>query len=64
MAVQVPVQTLTYRCPHCGTPVEVDATAEGSLLNCPAVGCGKPFRVALPVAEPITPPHEGGRASR
>jgi hypothetical protein len=56
MAVQTPVQTLTYRCPHCGIPVEVDATAEGSLLTCPAVGCGKPFRVALPVAEPITQP--------
>jgi hypothetical protein len=56
MAVQTPVKTLTYRCPHCGIPVEVDATAEGSLVTCPAVGCGKPFRVALPVAEPVTAP--------
>jgi hypothetical protein len=56
MTVQTPVRTLTYRCPHCGIPVEVDATAEGSLLTCPAAGCGKPFRVALPVAEPITTP--------
>lgn len=47
--------TLTYRCPYCCTPLEVDAIADGSVVNCPAPGCGKPFRVAVPVAEPVSP---------
>jgi hypothetical protein len=56
MTVQTQTQTLTYRCPHCGTALEVDPCAEGSLLICPSPACGKPFRVAVPVAEPIDKP--------
>ena len=47
-------QTLTYRCPHCGTLVSVETRAVGSLLRCPSPACGKPFRAEVPVAKPVT----------
>jgi uncharacterized membrane protein YdbT with pleckstrin-like domain len=56
MSQQTQTQTLTYRCPHCGAALAVDPCAEGSVLSCPAPGCGKPFRIAVPVARPIEKP--------
>jgi hypothetical protein len=47
-------QTLTYRCPHCGTLVSVETRAAGLLLSCPSPTCGKPFRVEVPVAKPVS----------
>jgi uncharacterized membrane protein YdbT with pleckstrin-like domain len=46
---------LTYRCPHCGTPTEVDANLEGETVMCPAPSCGKPFKVEAPVARQLPP---------
>jgi len=48
-------QTLTYKCPHCGTPVEVEPRAGENIVVCPSEQCKKPFQVAVPVAEPIEP---------
>lgn len=44
---------LTFRCPHCRTPVEVDTDVGDELLVCPSPRCGKPFRAEIPVAEPV-----------
>ena len=46
-------QTLTYRCPHCGTPAEVDLHSADEMLTCPNGACRKPFRAEAPVAEPV-----------
>jgi uncharacterized membrane protein YdbT with pleckstrin-like domain len=47
-------QTLTYRCPHCDTPIEIEpqSAAEGTML-CPNPTCQQPFKVAVPAAEPV-----------
>jgi hypothetical protein len=45
------VQTVTYRCPHCNQPVDVDLTSESELQVCPHANCGKPFKVEVPTAE-------------
>jgi hypothetical protein len=53
-------QTVTYRCPHCNHPVDVDLHNERDLLICPNSLCQKPFKVDVPVAhaaaELILPP--------
>ncbi len=49
-------QTLTYRCPHCQQPVEVEVHPENELLVCPNPGCRKPFKVDVPTAEPVKEP--------
>ncbi len=54
MLTQTPPQILAYRCPHCGTLVQAESSADGAVVNCPASGCGKPFRVEVPVARPVT----------
>src|SRR5262245_28729722 len=46
-------QTITYRCPHCQQPVDVDLRPENELLVCPNEGCGKPFKVDIPKAQPL-----------
>lgn len=46
-------QTVTYRCPHCQQAVDVDLRPENELLVCPNEGCGKPFKVEIPTAEPL-----------
>ena len=48
-------QTLTYRCPHCQRPVEVELPPQDEMLVCPNEGCHKPFKVDVPTAEPIAP---------
>src|SRR5262245_14685082 len=48
------MQTLTYRCPHCNGPVEVEAHAGKEVMVCPHENCGKPFQVEIPSAEPIS----------
>jgi uncharacterized membrane protein YdbT with pleckstrin-like domain/DNA-directed RNA polymerase subunit RPC12/RpoP len=45
-------QTLTYVCPHCGKPTEVEPTSGEQLLTCPNAECRKPFQVELPQAKP------------
>jgi hypothetical protein len=60
MLTQTPPQTLTFRCPHCGTMVQVEPSADGAVVNCPALGCGKPFRVEIPVARPVIMPGQPG----
>lgn len=47
-------QTMTYRCPHCQRPVDVDLLGKNDLLVCPNPGCGKPFKVEVPAAEPVS----------
>jgi hypothetical protein len=42
------VHALTYRCPHCGTTVEVLPQSAGEVVLCPHPGCGKPFRAEVP----------------
>jgi uncharacterized membrane protein YdbT with pleckstrin-like domain len=44
-------QTLSYTCPHCGTPVDVIPETGQELVACPAPHCGKPFKIEVPVAE-------------
>ena len=44
---------LTYRCPHCGTAMEVDPRLAEEMLTCPNEACGKPFRADVPSAEPL-----------
>lgn len=56
MSVQLQERALTYRCPHCGTTVEVEPDAAGTMMNCPAADCGKPFRVEVPAAEVVARP--------
>lgn len=56
MSVQLQERALTYRCPHCGTTVEVEPDSAGTMMNCPAAGCGKPFRVEVPAAEVVARP--------
>ena len=58
MATQAP--TLTYRCPHCNQPVEVDVRPENELLLCPNPNCQKPFKVEVPTAQPAPPPGTNG----
>jgi uncharacterized membrane protein YdbT with pleckstrin-like domain len=49
----VATNLLTYRCPHCGTSLEVEAGDDRELLVCPAKNCGKPFRAEVPTADPV-----------
>lgn len=56
MLTETQPQILTYRCPHCGTMVRAQASSDGTVVNCPAQGCGKPFRVEIPVATPAFAP--------
>ena len=44
-------QTLSYTCPHCGTPVDVIPETGQELVACPAPHCGKPFKIEVPTAE-------------
>jgi hypothetical protein len=55
MTLEVPAapRTVTFGCPHCGSKIDVDATCAGTMVNCPAPGCGKPFQVEVPAAEPV-----------
>src|SRR5262249_12199282 len=41
--ILTPSQTRTWLCPHCRTPVVVDAHVKDAMLTCPS--CGKAFRV-------------------
>jgi hypothetical protein len=43
---------LVYRCPHCGTAVEVQPQASEQVVICPSPACGKPFQAELPAAHP------------
>lgn len=45
---------LTYRCPHCGAPMELERATD-EVLTCPAPQCGKPFKAEVPTATPVTP---------
>ena len=56
MSIQTHEQTLTCCCPHCGSAVEIEVSADGSVVSCPAPGCGKPFRVEVPVAKACATP--------
>lgn len=47
-------QTVTYRCPHCQQPVEVDVNPDNEVLVCPREGCQKPFKVDVPTAERVS----------
>jgi len=46
-------QLLNYKCPHCGQPTDVDATAAGQTITCPNPLCQKPFKIEVPAAEPM-----------
>jgi hypothetical protein len=41
---------LIYKCPHCGTPHEVEPHRDGEVLNC--TRCAKPFQLEIPSAHP------------
>jgi uncharacterized membrane protein YdbT with pleckstrin-like domain len=56
MSPQTQTETLTYRCPHCQTPVEVSPLAASEPLKCPNEACGKAFKVELPAAKPMAAP--------
>lgn len=47
------VPRLTYRCPHCGAPAELEASSSDELLTCPSADCGKPFKAEVPTATPV-----------
>lgn len=47
-------QTVTYRCPHCQQPVEVDVNPDNEVLVCPREGCQKPFKVDVPTAHRVS----------
>jgi hypothetical protein len=53
---------LVYRCPHCGTAVEVEPQATCSVVICPNPACAKPFQAELPSAQPegAAPPRTNG----
>lgn len=57
-------QTLTYQCPHCGRPMEVELQSGKEVLTCPSEECHKPFQVQLPIAQPtpslVVPPDLDG----
>jgi len=48
-------QLLSYKCPQCGQPIDVDATAVGQTITCPNPSCQQSFKIeAVP---PQPPPH-------
>lgn len=46
-------QLLTYKCPHCGHPTDVDATMAEQTITCPNPLCHKPFKLEVPTAQPM-----------
>jgi uncharacterized membrane protein YdbT with pleckstrin-like domain len=56
----MPAQLMTYHCPHCGKPIDVDAGLGERVLTCPNPECQKPFQLEVPKAKPtptlIVPP--------
>jgi membrane protein YdbS with pleckstrin-like domain len=50
------VQTMTYRCPHCNQPVDVEMGPANETLVCPNPQCQKPFKVEVPTAQPEPQP--------
>lgn len=56
MSPNTQTETLTYRCPHCHSPVEVNTLSATEPLKCPNEACGKPFKVELPAAKPVAAP--------
>ncbi len=44
--------SLTYRCPYCGTLVDVTEGVMGDMIVCPNQDCRKPFRADIPSAMP------------
>jgi hypothetical protein len=48
----MPAHALLYKCPHCGTPHEIEPHREGEVTSCTNPACGKPFQVEVPVAHP------------
>src|SRR5262245_21551509 len=61
-------QLITYRCPHCQQPVDVELKPENELLVCPNPNCQKPFKIDVPKAEPVPelllPPGANGHAAK
>ena len=60
---------IVFKCPHCQTELEVDSTASGESINCPA--CNRaltipataatpppPSGAGTPAAAPVRPVHE------
>ena len=62
------VQTLTYQCPHCKKPVDVDLPLENETMVCPHPDCQKPFKPDVPSAQPVQglvlPPGTNGVAEQ
>jgi len=46
-------QLLTYKCPHCGRPTDVDAAMADQTITCPNPLCHKPFKLEVPAAQPM-----------
>jgi hypothetical protein len=45
-------QLLSYKCPHCGHPTDVDAAMAEQTIACPNPLCHKPFKLEVPTAAP------------
>ena len=45
--------SMTYRCPHCNRPVQVELRPDSDMVVCPIEDCHKPFRIDVPRAEPL-----------
>ncbi|HYT90329.1 MAG TPA: PH domain-containing protein [Gemmataceae bacterium] len=46
-------QLLTYKCPHCGQSIDVDAAQAEHTITCPNPLCHKPFKLEVPAAQPM-----------
>src|SRR5688572_18899842 len=46
-------QTMTYQCPHCRQPVEIDMPPENEMMACPNGACGQTFKIDVPAAQPM-----------
>jgi hypothetical protein len=46
-------QLLTYKCPHCAQPTDVDPTLAEQTITCPNPLCHKPFKLEVPSAQPM-----------
>jgi len=45
-------QLLSYKCPHCGHSIDVDAAMAEQTVTCPNPLCHKPFKLEVPTATP------------